>query len=70
MQERNSSCTPSDGSCRYACRQYGPGAKNVLEAQRIEVIRGCGGDVEELVAAYLAGNVKDNGESCDHHDCH
>ena len=48
----------------------GQGAKNVLESQRIEVIRGCRGDVEELVAAYLAGNIKDNGESCDHHDCH
>ena len=48
----------------------GQGAKNVLEAQRIEVIRGCSGDIEELVAAYLAGNVKDNGEACDHHDCH
>ena len=48
----------------------GQGAKNVLEAQRIEVIRGCSGDVEELVKAYLAGNVRDNGEVCDHHDCH
>lgn len=48
----------------------GQGAKNVLEAQRIEVIRGCSGDVEELVASYLSGNVKDNGEVCDHHDCH
>ena len=46
------------------------GAKNVLEAQRIEVIRGCSGDVEELVSQYLSGNVKDNGEICDHHDCH
>ena len=48
----------------------GQGAKNVLEAQRIEVIRGCSGDVNELVAAYLAGGVKDNGEACDHHECH
>ena len=48
----------------------GQGAKNVLEAQRIEVIRGCSGDVEELVAAYLAGNIQDNGEICAHHDCH
>ena len=48
----------------------GQGAKNVLGAQRIEVIRGCSGDVEELVAAYLAGNIKDNGEICDHHNCH
>ena len=48
----------------------GQGAKNVLEAQRIEVIRGCSGDVEKLVAEYLAGNVADNGEGCNHHDCH
>ena len=48
----------------------GQGSKNVLEAQRIEVIRGCSGDVEELVASYLDGKVKDNGEVCDQHDCH
>lgn len=48
----------------------GEGAKNVLQAQRIEVIRGCSGEVDALVEAYLAGNVKDNGEVCDHHDCH
>lgn len=48
----------------------GQGAKNVLEAQRIEVIRGCSGDVEALVKAYLAGEVHDSGDSCDHHDCH
>jgi predicted Fe-Mo cluster-binding NifX family protein len=48
----------------------GQGAKNVLEAQRIEVIRGCSGDVEELVDSYLSGNVMDNGEACSHHDCH
>lgn len=47
----------------------GAGAKNVLEAQRIEVVRGCSGDVDELVKEYLAGNVTDNGEICDHHDC-
>ena len=48
----------------------GQGARNVLGANRIEVFRGCSGDVRELVEAYLAGNVKDNGEVCDHHDCH
>ena len=48
----------------------GMGAKNVLESQRIEVIRGCRGDVEDVIAAYLAGNIRDNGESCDHHECH
>lgn len=48
----------------------GQGAKNVLEAQHIEVVRGCSGDVVELAEAYLAGKVLDNGEVCDHHDCH
>jgi hypothetical protein len=36
----------------------------------VEVVRGCSGDVEELVAAYLSGDIKDNGETCDHHECH
>ena len=48
----------------------GQGAKNVLEAQRIEVIRGCEGDVEELIGSYLSGKLMDNGEACDHHNCH
>lgn len=48
----------------------GQGAKNVLEAQRIEVLRGCSGDVRELAEAYLAGKLHDNGEACAHHDCH
>lgn len=48
----------------------GQGAKNVLEAQRIQVIRGCSGDVSELITAYLEGKVSDNGQACSHHDCH
>ena len=47
----------------------GQGAKNVLEAQRIEVIRGCSGDVVALVNDYLAGKVDDSGYSCESHDC-
>lgn len=48
----------------------GQGAKNVLEAHRIEVIRGCSGDVRALAEAYLEGRIRDNGEACSHHDCH
>ena len=48
----------------------GQGALNVLNSQRIEVIRGCSGDVEAVVRDYLAGRLADNGESCDHHECH
>lgn len=47
----------------------GDGAKNVLESNEIKVIRGCSGNVDELVRAYLAGNVSDNGEACSHHEC-
>ena len=47
----------------------GEGARNVLEGQDIKVIRGCSGDIDALVKAYLAGEVIDNGEVCDHHEC-
>lgn len=47
----------------------GEGARNVLEGQEIKVISGCSGDIDALVKAYLAGEVIDNGEVCDHHEC-
>ena len=47
----------------------GEGARNVLEGQEIKVIRGCSGDIDALVKAYLAGEVIDNGEVCDQHEC-
>jgi predicted Fe-Mo cluster-binding NifX family protein len=47
----------------------GEGAKNVLESNEITVVRGCSGDIDELVKSYLAGDVVDNGELCNHHDC-
>ncbi len=47
----------------------GDGAKNVLNANGIQVIRGCSGPIEDVLAAYLAGNLVDNQIACDHHDC-
>ncbi|MBQ8270208.1 MAG: NifB/NifX family molybdenum-iron cluster-binding protein [Bacteroidaceae bacterium] len=47
----------------------GEGARNVLESNNIEVIRGQSGNIDELVAAYLAGKVSDSGEGCSHHEC-
>ena len=47
----------------------GEGAKNVLTSNHIQVIRGCAGPVQEVVEAWLRGDLKDNGELCDHHDC-
>ena len=47
----------------------GEGAKNKLESHNIKVIRGCRGDIEMVVRAYLIGLIKDSGEGCDHHNC-
>ncbi len=48
----------------------GQGAKNVLESNGIEVVRGCSGDVDQLISDYLDGKIKDSGEGChSHHDC-
>ena len=53
----------------------GEGAKNVLGANDIKVVRGCSGNVDELVANYLAGGISDSGEGCHahgdgEHQCH
>lgn len=45
----------------------GDGAINKLSSQHIQVIRNCKGDVNELVSDYLAGNLKDGGQSCSSH---
>ncbi len=48
----------------------GDGAKNVLEAAEIEVIRGCSGDVTEQVKEFLKGRINDSGIGCSSHDEH
>jgi predicted Fe-Mo cluster-binding NifX family protein len=45
----------------------GDGAVNVINAQNIKVIRGCVGDVRQVVEAYLAGRIADSGETCSEH---
>ncbi len=47
----------------------GQGAVNVLAGQNINVLRGCVGEVDQVVADYIVGNLTDNQISCDHHDC-
>ena len=47
----------------------GQGAKNKLESHNIQVIRGCNGNIEMVVRAYLIGLIKDSGEGCSHHEC-
>lgn len=47
----------------------GEGAKQVLNANGIQVIRGCSGPIDQVLEDYIAGKLVDNQEVCDHHDC-
>lgn len=47
----------------------GEGAKNKLNAHNIDVIRGCSGNVDELVQLYLEGKIVDSGLGCSEHEC-
>lgn len=47
----------------------GEGAKNVLNANGIKVIRGCQGPIEDVVQSYINNELQDNSIACDHHDC-
>lgn len=51
----------------------GEGAKNKLATSGIEVIRGCAGDTDAIVEAFLSGSLADSGIACashdDHHEC-
>lgn len=48
----------------------GEGAKNILEAHHIQIIRGCSGFVENVVKDWLDGKISDSGETCSHSDEH
>ena len=48
----------------------GDGAVRVLEANGIEVIRGCHGDINMVANKWLQGEITDSGEICHEHDHH
>ena len=48
----------------------GQGAVNKLAEQSISVVRGCHGKIEDVAKQFALGELKDNMEVCDHHDCH
>ncbi len=50
----------------------GEGAVNVLNSAGIKVLRGCSGDVKNVVLKYLDGSLVDSGDSCHEHEhgCH
>lgn len=45
----------------------GQGAVNKIASVGIAVYRGCSGDVRALTEAFLKEEVKDSGETCNHH---
>lgn len=47
----------------------GMGAFNKLTMHGISVVRGCHGNIEDVLRAYLDGSIADSAESCSHHDC-
>lgn len=48
----------------------GAGALQVLQRAGIEVIRGCKGNIQEVLEAYLNGTLMDSGELCSHEKHH
>jgi len=45
----------------------GEGAFNMLQMHGIQVIRGCSGNTDDVVANYLEDKLMDNGILCSHH---
>jgi predicted Fe-Mo cluster-binding NifX family protein len=45
----------------------GEGAFSLISNYGIEVIRGCSGNTDQVVEAFLAGSVADNHKLCSHH---
>jgi len=60
----------SDGVNVMLAGGIGDGAINVLNNNGITVIRGCTGKADEIVKLYVAGLVKDSGNSCHQHESH
>lgn len=58
----------ADGVTVMLAGNMGQGAVDKLAGVGIQVLRGCDGSVEDIVAKWLAGEVEDNAEICDHHD--
>lgn len=58
----------SEGVSVMLAGNMGNGALEKLAACGIEVIRGCSGDIETVLNAYLDGKLEDSGESCSHHE--
>jgi len=47
----------------------GQGAVNVLSSQKIEVLKGCEGEIDQVVQNYLLGKLVDSPNICNLHEC-
>lgn len=58
----------SNGVDVVICGGIGDGAKDMLSSEGIQFISGVKGPIDDAVHAYLAGDLTDQGGSCDHED--
>ncbi|SKA74367.1 NifB/NifX family molybdenum-iron cluster-binding protein [Desulfobaculum bizertense] len=58
----------ADGVTVMLAGNMGQGAVDRLAGVGIEVLRGCEGELDQIISDWLAGKVVDNAEICDHHD--
>lgn len=49
------------------CGGIGGGAQEALMEAGIQLVAGASGNVDEVVAAFLAGELENTGANCDHH---
>ncbi|HQK34575.1 MAG TPA: NifB/NifX family molybdenum-iron cluster-binding protein [Spirochaetales bacterium] len=59
-----------DGVTLMLAGNIGDGAIRVLKAHGIEVVRGASGTVRSVVEQWIAGTLKDSGETCHEHGEH
>lgn len=53
-----------EGVTKMLAGNMGEGALNKLQNAGIEVLRGCHGNVDDVLKAYLSGFLVDSGELC------
>lgn len=60
----------NDGVKVMLAGNIGGGAVNKLSSNGIAVVRGCSGDIKNVLNEWLKGNIKDTGDLCQEHEHH
>jgi predicted Fe-Mo cluster-binding NifX family protein len=60
----------NDGVKVMLAGNIGGGAVNKLSSHGIAVVRGCSGDIKNVLSEWLKGNIKDTGDLCQEHEHH